>query len=167
MPISVHLGDLTQFAADVIVNAANSDLRGGGGVDGALHRAAGPGLLRECLAIGGCATGDAVLTAAFELPARFVVHCVGPIWNGGAAGEAELLAGTHRRALALVRDAGAHSVAFPAISCGVFGYPPELAAKVSLAAVAASLASAGDDLEVSFVCFSEEIRRVFADQLGG
>lgn len=161
MPITVVQGDLTAFRADVLANAANAELAGGGGVDGALHRAAGPGLLAECRGLGGCAPGDAKLTAAYDLPARWVAHCVGPVWRGGDAGEAELLARTHRRALELAHAVGARSLAFPAISCGVYGYPIEQAARVATAAVSAWLRAHDDALDVTFVCFGDETRRAF------
>ncbi len=162
MSIRVQIGDLTCFPADVIVNAANAQLAGGGGVDGALHRAAGPKMLEECRVFRGCPTGDAVITGAFELPAQHVVHCVGPIWRGGAEGEPELLARTHQRALELARGVNATSVAFPAISCGVYGYPVELAAHVALHAVSSSLRQHAErPPEVYFICYNEPIRAAF------
>jgi O-acetyl-ADP-ribose deacetylase len=138
----LHLGDITSdVEADAIVNAANSSLLGGGGVDGAIHRVAGPLLLEECRALGGCETGDAKVTGAGELPAAWVVHAVGPVWRGGGGGEAELLASCYRRALALAAARGARRVAMPAISTGVFGYPLAEAARVALAAVREALAA--------------------------
>ncbi len=129
-------GDITRFAADVIVNAANTGLRGGGGVDGAIHAAAGPGVMAELLAsYAGCPTGGAVITYAGDLAARWIVHAVGPVWRGGGAGEADQLASAYSAALDLAAGAGATSVAFPAISCGVYGYPLERAAQVALGAV--------------------------------
>ena len=157
--IEVVRGDITTQRVDAIVNAANASLLGGGGVDGAIHRAGGPAILAECRALGGCETGDAKATTGGDLAARFVVHTVGPVWRGGTAGEAELLASCHRRSLEVAGGLGARSVAFPAISCGLYGYPPELAARVALDAV-----RAGDhDFDiVRFVLFGEDTYEVFA-----
>jgi O-acetyl-ADP-ribose deacetylase (regulator of RNase III) len=150
-------GDITEQSVDAIVNAANSSLLGGGGVDGAIHRAAGPELLEECRRLGGCETGDARATGAGRLPARWVVHTVGPVWRGGGAGEAELLASCHRRSLEVARDLGARSVAFPAISCGIYGYPIAEAARIAVDAVRAH------ELDlVRFVLFDDEAYDAFA-----
>lgn len=151
----VVLGDITTLAVDAIVNAANSELRRGGGVCGAIHRAAGPQLEAECLELGGCAVGDAKLTAAYRLPARYVIHTVGPVWQGGGGREDELLASCYRRSLELASQHELRTVAFPAISTGVFGFPPDSAAPIAVAAVAAYLATK-PELAVTFCCFGAE-----------
>lgn len=133
MKVELWEGDLTRLAVDALVNAANSSLLGGGGVDGAIHRAAGPELLAACRQLGGCPTGEARLTPGFRLPARYVIHTVGPVWQGGGRGEAELLAACYRNSLALAERHELETIAFPAISCGIYGYPPEQAAAIALA----------------------------------
>jgi O-acetyl-ADP-ribose deacetylase (regulator of RNase III) len=162
MAIELVVGDLTEQRVDAIVNAANESLLGGGGVDGAIHRAGGPEILAESRQLGGCVTGDAKATTAGRLPARWVIHAVGPVWRGGDSGEPELLASAHRRALVVAREVGARTVAFPAISCGVYAYPPELAAPVALGA-ARELESDFD--LIRFVFLGDELRDVFAAAL--
>ena len=157
--IEFVVGDLTEQRVDAIVNSANTSLLGGGGVDGAIHRAGGPEILAECRLLGGCDTGDAKATTAGRLPARWVIHAVGPVWRGGEAGEDELLASAHRRSLEVARDLGARTIAFPAISCGIYGYPPELAAPVAIEA----LSPFEDDFEtIRFVFLRAALREVFA-----
>jgi O-acetyl-ADP-ribose deacetylase len=135
MPVEFVIGDITQQPVEAIVNAANQSLLGGGGVDGAIHRAGGPEILEDARRLGGCRTGDAKATTAGRLAARWVIHAVGPVWRGGTAGEAVLLASAHHRALVIARELGARTVAFPAISCGIYGYPVEQAAQVAVDAV--------------------------------
>ncbi len=158
--------DITTLMVDAIVNAANSSLLGGGGVDGAIHRAAGPELVQECRRLGGCKTGDAKITKGYRLPARHVIHTVGPVWNGGEAGEAELLASCYRRSLEVAVENGLRSIAFPGISTGIFGYPIEQAARIAVDTVRASPASARID-EVTFCCFSERDLDVYLGLMYG
>ena len=153
--LRAELADITTLRVDAIVNAANGSLLGGGGVDGAIHRAAGPELVQECRRLGGCAPGEAKLTQGYGLPARFVIHAVGPVWRGGSEGEAELLASCYRRALALAEAQALGTIAFPSISTGVFGYPIEQACRVAVASVRAFLDPAGPLREVIFCCFTE------------
>jgi O-acetyl-ADP-ribose deacetylase (regulator of RNase III) len=160
--IEFVVGDLTEQTVDAIVNAANESLLGGSGVDGAIHRAGGAEILAESRRLGGCPTGDAKATTAGRLPARWVIHAVGPVWRGGGAGEAELLASAHRRALETARELGARTIAFPAISCGIYGYPPELAAPV---AVNTARELDGDFELIRFVFLDDGLRDVFAAAL--
>jgi O-acetyl-ADP-ribose deacetylase len=153
--IDLLLGDITAQEVDAIVNAANPTLLGGGGVDGAIHRAGGPAILAECRQLGGCAPGDAKMTRAGSLPARYVIHAVGPVWRGGSEREADLLASCHRRAIELAAAAGCASIAFPAISTGAYGYPAELAAPVAVEATARAL-DAHPGVEVAHFVFRDE-----------
>jgi O-acetyl-ADP-ribose deacetylase (regulator of RNase III) len=155
--------DITTLRVDAIVNAANSSLLGGGGVDGAIHRAAGPELVAECRLLHGCKTGEAKLTQGYRLPAKFVIHTVGPVWNGGNAGEAGLLAACYRNSLALAEKHGVASIAFPAISTGVYGYPKDAAARIAVDTVRAFAAQSVR--EVVFCCFSEDDRERYAKLL--
>lgn len=161
MPIQIITGDITQQDVDAIVNAANSHLLGGGGVDGAIHRAAGPKLLAECRGLGGCATGDAKITGGHRLRARHVIHTVGPIWRGGDAGEAALLASCYRTSLRLADAHALTSIAFPAISTGIYGYPPRAAGEVALRTVQETLPQLRSVEDVVFVCFDEATAAIY------
>ncbi|MFC7295075.1 O-acetyl-ADP-ribose deacetylase [Marinobacter aromaticivorans] len=162
---AIH-GDITSLNVDAIVNAANSSLLGGGGVDGAIHRAAGPELRQECQRLQGCNTGEARITGGYRLPAKHVIHTVGPVWNGGADREAELLASCYRESLRLAVSAGLRSIAFPCISTGIYGFPAEPAARIAVQTVQEFVASAPELEEVVFCCFSDEDLRLYQHALG-
>ena len=164
--IELVLGDITEQKVDAIVNAANPGLLGGGGVDGAIHRAGGPSILQECRLLGGCDPGEVKATSGGALPARHVLHAVGPIWRGGGAGESELLASCHQRAIELADELGCSSVAFPAISTGAYGYPVELAAAVAIAATEAALAAHPSVELARFVFRDETTLRPYLAALG-
>jgi O-acetyl-ADP-ribose deacetylase (regulator of RNase III) len=155
--LEVVVADITTLAVDVIVNAANTSLLGGGGVDGVIHRAAGRELLKECRTLGGCATGSAKITRGYDLLAKHVIHAVGPVWNGGQHGEPELLASCYRTALALAAECGLRSIAFPAISTGVYRFPADLAAKIAVGTVVSEISADARGIDrVVFCCFSQE-----------
>jgi O-acetyl-ADP-ribose deacetylase len=159
-------GDITRLRVDAIVNAANTSLLGGGGVDGAIHQAAGPELLEACRKLNGCATGDAKATPGFRLPAKWVFHAVGPVWNGGSHREDELLAGCYRRCLELAREHAVRLIAFPAISTGVYRFPPERAARIAIQTVRTHIEDSGVE-EVQFVCFNNATLSIYERLLPG
>ena len=163
--MKVIQADITTLPVDAIVNAANTSLLGGGGVDGAIHRAAGPELLAECRTLGGCATGDAKITRGYRLPAKWVVHTPGPVYRDGKHGEPELLASCYRRSLALAVEKGAKSIAFPCISTGVYGYPAEKAAEIAVSAVREALKDLPEPPEVVFCCFSQKSAEIYEKML--
>lgn len=165
--ISIRQGDITQLDTDAIVNAANRTLLGGGGVDGAIHRAAGPELLEACRKLGGCPTGEAKITPGYRLPARYVIHTVGPVWHGGGSREAQLLGGCYRNSLKLAADRGLHSIAFPAISTGVYGYPFEAASRIAIHEADSFFRTPGTIEEIVFILYGsrdyEGFRQIFAE----
>ena len=160
--IRISMGDITEFRGDAIVNAANSSLRGGGGVDGAIHRAAGPRLLQACRKLEGCPEGESRITPGFDLEARHVIHTVGPVWDGGESGESDVLASCYRSSLELATEHGLRQVAFPAISCGIYGFPVEEATEVAMKTVAAHLEAHAMPEEVTFMCFDELMFAAYA-----
>jgi O-acetyl-ADP-ribose deacetylase (regulator of RNase III) len=156
--------DITKLAVDAIVNAANRSLLGGGGVDGAIHRAAGPELLAECKTLGGCETGQAKITRGYRLPARYVIHTVGPVWSGGERGEPALLASCYRECMALARAHNIRSIAFPAISCGVYRFPVSLAAEIAIKTISECLKESHDPQAVYLVCFGDAVLKAYNER---
>ncbi len=164
--IIIRTGDITAEHVDAIVNAANNSLLGGGGVDGAIHRAAGPELLAACVPLGGCPTGQAKMTKGFQLPASYVIHTVGPVWRGGKQGEAELLRSCYQSSLQIAEDNGLKSIAFPAISCGVYGYPLQQACAIAIQTVRNFLKDCSSVQEVCFICFDATIEEAYREAMG-
>jgi len=163
--LKAEQADITTLAVDAIVNAANSSLLGGGGVDGAIHRAAGPDLIHECRLLGGCKTGEAKITRGYNLPARFIIHTVGPVWDGGAYGEADLLTSCYRRSLELAAERDLASIAFPAISTGIFGFPVQPAAEIAISTARTFAQSSNSLREVIFCCYSSSDYQLYAEML--
>lgn len=165
MHLKVYKGDITKLAVDVIVNAANSSLLGGGGVDGAIHRAAGPELLEECRNLHGAKTGEAKMTKGYRLPAKYVIHTVGPVWRGGSNGERELLAGCYKNSISLWKENNLKSIAFPAVSMGIYGYPKKEAAEVAVKTILEETKGFEDDYDVYLVAFDTETELLYQEMI--
>ena len=163
--IEISFGDITALEVDAIVNAANTTLLGGGGVDGAIHRAAGPGLLKECRTLGGCPTGNARITSAYNLPAKFIIHTVGPVWRGGQYNEEKLLANAYRQTLWIADNNKVKSIAFPNISTGIYGFPKELAARIAISTASAFLKTTKHIERLIFCLFDEKNRQIYSQHL--